>query len=401
MSEKVTPAGDEAPERYAFSLMVGGPLYRLLLRMRLSGSTLQFLQRRTLAILTLVWLPLLVLAILEGNAWDGVGVSFLKDIGAQARLLVSLPLLIAAETIVDRQMRGSIPLFTESGLLEGAQREQFASAIASARRWLDSTPAELTLLALVYAFMLAGALPQVATLTVDSWHGTFREGRHVLTLAGWWGALISLPVYQFLLVRWYFRLLVWWRFLWQVAKIDLKLEPLHADRMGGLGFLSRLSGAFVPLLLAQGAMVSGVIADQILYAGAKLTDFQVEIVAISAAMTIFVAGPLFALHAATFLAPSTRELLKYEALSMRYARQFDRKWLSGVVPDEPLLGNSDEQTLADLNANYESVQRMHVLPINKTALIKLLLAVPVPMLPLLLTMFSFKDLVLQVVSLLF
>ena len=329
MSEKVTPAGNEAPERYAFSLMVGGPLYRLLLRMRLSGSTLQFLHRRTLAILTLAWLPLLVLAILEGHAWDGVGVPFLKDIGAQVRLLVSLPLLIAAETIVDRQMRDSIPLFTERGLLEGAQHEQFASAIASARRWLDSTPAELALLALVYAVTLGSALPQVAALTVESWHGTFREGRHALTLAGWWGALISLPVFQFLFVRWYFRLLVWWRFLWQVAKIDLKLEPLHADQMGGLGFLSRLSGAFVPLLLAQGAVVSGVIADQILYAGAELTDFQVEIVAISAAMTMFVAGPLFAFMPNLYRARHAG-MLKYEALSMRYARQFDRKWLSGA-----------------------------------------------------------------------
>ena len=351
-------------------------------------------------ILTLVWLPLLVLALLEGHAWDGVGVPFLKDIGAQVRLLVSLPLLIAAEAIVDRQMRDSIPLFTERGLLEGAQHEQFASAIASARRWLDSTPAELALLALVYAVTLGSALPQVAALTVESWHGTFREGRHALTLAGWWGALISLPVFQFLFVRWYFRLLVWWRFLWQVAKIDLKLEPLHADQMGGLGFLSRLSGAFVPLLLAQGAVVSGVIADQIIYAGAKLTDFQLEIAAISAAMTIFVAGPLLAFMPHLYRAKRTG-VLKYEELSMRYARKFDRKWLSGEVPDEPLLGNSDEQTLADLNANYESVRRMRLLPINKTDLIKLLLAVPVPMLPLLLTMFSFKDLVLQVVSLLF
>ena len=71
------------------------------------------------------------------------------------------------------------------------------------------------------------------------------------------------------------------------------------------------------------------------------------------------------------------------------------------MPDEPLLGNSDEQTLADLNTNYETVRRMRLLPISKTALITLLVAVPVPVLPLLLTMFSFKDLVLQVVSLLF
>ena len=274
------------------------------------------------------------------------------------------------------------------------------NAIDAARRWLDSVPAELILVALVYAATFAEALPQAIIFTADSWHGTVREGDRTLTLAGWWGALISMPVYQFLFLRWYFRLVIWWRFLWQVAKIDLKLEPLHADQMGGLGFLSRLSGAFVPLLLAQGAMVSGVIADQILYAGAKLTDFQVEIVAISTVMTIFVAGPLFVFMPNLYRAKYAG-MLKYEALSIRYARQFDRKWLSGAVPDEPLLGNSDEQTLADLNTNYESVQRMRLIPISKTALIKLLVAVPVPMLPLLLTMFSFKDLVLQVLSLLF
>ena len=400
MSEEVPSTGDESPESYALPLMVGGPLYRMLMRMRLSGPGLQFLQRRTLVVLTLAWLPLLMLTVLEGHAWGGLGVPFLKDIDAQARLLVALPLLIASEAIVHRQMRDSVPLFAERGLIEGAQRAQFVEAIAAARRWLDSVPAELVLVALVYTVTLAGALPQAIVFTTDSWHGTFRDGQRTLTLAGWWAALVSMPVYQFMLVRWWFRLVIWWRFLWQVAKIDLKLEPLHADRMGGLGFLSRLSGAFVPLLLAQGAMVSGVIADQILYAGAKLTDFQVEIVAISAAMTIFVAGPLFA-FVPNLVRAKQAALLKHEALSMRYARTFDRKWLSGDVPDEPLLGNSDEQTLADLNANYESVQRMLVLPISKTALIKLLLAVPVPMLPLLLTMFSFKDLVRQVISLLF
>jgi hypothetical protein len=380
--------------------MVGGPLYRLLMRMRLSGPSLQFLQRRIVAVLTLAWLPLLVLTALEGHAWDGPSVPFLKDIDAQARLLVALPLLVAAEVIVHRRMGGSIPLFVERGLIVGAQRAQFVEAIASARRWLDSVLAELTLLALVYAVTLAGALPQEIIFTADSWHGTLRAGHRTLTLAGWWTALVSMPLYQFMLLRWYFRLVIWWRFLWQVAKIELKLEPLHADRMGGLGFLSRLSGAFAPLLLAQGAMISGVIADQIFYAGAKLTDFQVEIVAISAAMTIFVSGPTLA-FIPNLVRAKQAGLLKYEALSMRYARKFDRKWLSGAVPDEPLLGNSDEQTLADLDTNYESVRRMHIAPIDKPTLIMLLLAVPAPMLPLLLTMFSFHDLVLQVLSVLF
>ncbi|HEY5849889.1 MAG TPA: hypothetical protein VIT62_03865 [Lysobacter sp.] len=400
MSDPVPRSPDESTRPYALSLMTGGPLYRLLARLHLSDPALGLLQRRTLAILAITWLPLLILSILEGHAWDGVGVPFLKHIGAQVRLLVSLPLLIAAEAIIHQRMRDSIPMFVARGLVDGPKREQFASAITSARRWLDSMPAELVLLALVYAFTLGGALPQVATLTVDSWHGKIRDGHHVLTMAGWWGALVSLPLYQLLMVRWYFRLLIWWRFLWQVSKIELNLEPLHADRMGGLGFLSRLGSAFVPLLLAQGAMVSGVIADQIFYVGASLTDFQVEIVAISVAMTLFVTGPL-CVFTPNLSRAKQIGLLKHEELSMQYARRFDHKWLSGSAPDEPLLGNSDAQTLADLDSSYESVRAMHLIPIDKSTLVKLLIAVPVPMLPLLLTMFSFKDLVVRVVSILF
>lgn len=396
----VPNTGDDPSERYAFPLMAGGALHRALTRAHLSGPALQFLHRRILAILTVTWLPLLALSILEGHAWDGIGVPFLKDIGAQTRLLISLPLLLVAEGVVQRRILAAIPLFADRGLIEGVQRGQLVDAIASGRRWLDSVPAELLLVALVYAVALSGSLPQATTLTVDTWHGKFRDGRHVLTLAGWWVAVVSLPLYQFLLVRWYFRLLVWWRFLWQVAKIELKLQPLHPDRMAGLGFLSRLSGAFALFLLAQGVMASGVIADQILYGGAVLSDFRVEIVAAGIFTATIVIGPLFAFVRVLSRAKQAG-LLKHEALSMRYARQFDRKWSSGAVPDEPLLGNADVQTLADLGNSYEPVRRMIVLPIDKSSLILLLAAALAPMLPLLLTMFSLKEMALRVISVLF
>ena len=126
MSEKVPSTGDESPERYAPPVMLGGPLYRLLLRMRLSGlqpavsATPDFGDPHS-RVASAAGTDRL-----EGHAWGGLGVPFLKDVDAQARLLVSLPLLIASETIVHRQMLGSIPLFTERGLIEGAQRAQFA-----------------------------------------------------------------------------------------------------------------------------------------------------------------------------------------------------------------------------------------------------------------------------------
>ena len=63
---------------------------------------------------------------------------------------------------------------------------------------------------------------------------------------------MSLPLFQFLLVRWYFRLFIWGRFLWQVSRIQLALIPSHPDRCAGLGFLSTIHETFAPVLIAQG-----------------------------------------------------------------------------------------------------------------------------------------------------
>ena len=147
-------------------------------------------------------------------------------------------------------------------------------------------------------------------------------------------------------------------------------------------------------------MVSGVLADHILYSGAALTDFQVEIAVICVVMAVLVLAPLLAFQPALSRARQAG-LLKYEALSTRYARSFDRKWFGGPEPDEPLLGNPDVQTLADLGNSYEAVSRMHVIPIDRATLLKLLGAVLLPMVPLLLTMFSLKDLLLQALQIMF
>ena len=65
---------------------------------------------------------------------------------------------------------------------------------------------------------------------------------------------MSLSLYQFVLLRWYFRLFIWTRFLWQVSRIDLRLIPTHPDRCGGLGFVAAVGNAFVPILPAQGGL---------------------------------------------------------------------------------------------------------------------------------------------------
>jgi hypothetical protein len=84
-----------------FSLVLGGPLYQLWRRTSLAGDALQLLHRRIVATVLLAWPPLLLLAVAEGSAWSGrVELPFLHDVELHARMLIALPLLIAAELTV-------------------------------------------------------------------------------------------------------------------------------------------------------------------------------------------------------------------------------------------------------------------------------------------------------------
>ena len=67
-------AGGSKPwqDQADFSLVLGGPLYQLLRRARLSDDALMLQRRRVIVISLLTWLPLLLLAALGGRLFGGV-----------------------------------------------------------------------------------------------------------------------------------------------------------------------------------------------------------------------------------------------------------------------------------------------------------------------------------------
>src|SRR3954469_17648712 len=78
-------------ERQDFSLVLGGPLFQLLHRMHVSGDALELIRQRILVIVAISWLPLLVLSVLEGQAWAGrAAVPFLWDVEANIRFLIAM-----------------------------------------------------------------------------------------------------------------------------------------------------------------------------------------------------------------------------------------------------------------------------------------------------------------------
>ena len=381
-----------------FSLVLGGPLYQLLLRTRLSGKTLELTRRRVAALIILTWLPLLVLSLSEGTAWGGVMLPFLYDVEIHVRFLIALPLLVVAELVVHQRMRSVVMQFLERRLVPESEIPKFEAAVVSAIRMRNSVLAELSLIVLV-VFGVGSLWRGQIALDLPSWYGTQVQGQLSPSAAGWWLGLVSLSVFQFLLLRWYYRIFIWARFLRAVSRLDLDLRPMHPDRCGGVGFLGAVAHAFTPLLLAQGAVLSGMMANRIFFSGATLPEFKLELAGLVTVILLIVLTPLLAfslkLHEA-----KRKGLREHGALAQRYVREYDQKWLRGS-PDEPLVGSADIQSLADLGNSFEVVKEMKWAPFYWRTVVQLTVVTLLPVLPLTLTMISPEELLDRLMKILF
>jgi len=400
-SRASSSANDRLLESQDFSLVLGGPLYQLLRRSHLTDDALQLVRQRIIVISLFAWLPLLALSALEGQMLGGrVAVPFLYDVENHVKFLLVMPLLIAAELVVHQRMRFVVRQFLERNLIPESALPRFDAAIASAFRLRNSVLAELLLIAFVYGVGILIVWRYFMTLNTATWYAAPSAGGLKLSLAGMWYVYVSLAFYQFLLLRWYYRLFIWSRFLCQVTRIELSLIPTHPDRVGGLGFLGNTVYAFVPLAVAHGAILAGWIANRIFFVGAALPDFKVEIAAVILFLLCLVLGPLllFAPQLAQAKRTGNRE---YGTLAERYVREFDAKWLRGGAPaDEPLVGSADIQSLADLANSFDVVKTMQIAPISRDALLRLVAATLAPVIPLALTMMPLEELLKKLLGIL-
>jgi hypothetical protein len=386
----------------SFSLVLGGPLYQLLRRTHLSDDALHMVRRRVLVISLFAWLPLFVLSALDGHLLDQrIAVPFLFDLETHIRFLVVVPLLLFAELVVHQRLLPVARTFLDRRLIPESAMPRFDAAVGSAFRLRNSVLAEIVLLAAVYGVGVLIVWRRYTALEADTWYGTFSAAGSQLSVAGLWYGCVSLPIFQFLLLRWYFRVFIWTRFLWQVSRIRLTLVPTHPDELGGLGFLSLTVYAFTMLLVAHGAMLAAQIADRVLLLGTAFTEFKVEIAAMWLFLLCMVFGPLLVFTRQLAEAKRTG-LREYGTFAERYVRQFDSKWLQhGEADQEALLGSGDIQSLADLANSFGVIRNMRLAPISRTAILQLTAAVIVPIGPLLLTTMPLEALLKKLFGLVF
>jgi|KBSSwiStaDraftv2_1062776.scaffolds.fasta_scaffold00553_24 hypothetical protein len=379
----------EPPE---FSLAVGGPLYDAYLRTHLADKPIALVHRRVLAYLLITWVPLCLLSPFDARGAD-VTVSFLRDIDVHTRLLIALPLFVVAEPFVHGRLTGAVRQFIDRGLIAPADLRRFGTAVVSSVKLRNSPLLEIAILLVAF---IGGqwAWESRVSLKVGTWYNNYAADGSTLTLAGRWYAFVSLPLFRFLALRWLVRLIVvWYRFLWLVSRIPLRLNALHPDRTGGLGFLNTSVFAFAPILLANASLLSGMVAQRIWYEGATLPQFKMEILGVVVVLMLLVLLPqtFFAIQLERTWRTSSGE---YGILGSRYVDEFRRKWLT-LRPHtrESLVGSADIQSLADLANAYEVIRDMYLVPITRTTVLRLGVLTIIPLLPLLLTMVPFEQIV--------
>ena len=386
---------------FAFPLGTEGPFFKLQVALRLANGDPPPIARRVLAGILISWVPLLILCLIQPDArLDEAGVnatsSLLTHISVYARFFVTLPLLIYAENAVRPQLEQALRQAVVTGLIPPDRQAAFADLLITALKWRESRLAETVMIALAY---LVGhfAIDILTARLHSNW--THVEG--TLTWAGVWYAYVSTPLLQFMGLRWVYRLLIWWRVMRGMARLNLAIKPAHPDQRGGLAFLGDSIEAFAILAFAFSATAAGAVADFVVNAGADMLELKGTIGGAALIILVMFISPLL-----FFFSPMLRAkehaLLAYEGLAERYFLAFDRKWLASRsgTPEPPNLAEADFSGATDLISLVKGVREMKYLPVTKEGLLPLVIAVILPFLPLIAVAMPVQELLGNVLKLL-
>jgi hypothetical protein len=360
-----------------FSLTRGGPFYRLTTLFGRSESERYQVVKRALLGVSLGWLPLLVLACLQGLAvGTRVKIPFLLDYAANVRFLIALPILILAESAIDERWRTIVLEFLRSGLVDRNNIAPYEAIIGKVTRLRDRALPELAMLGLAYLAPLLLGKTDLLMSGITNWHA-LRAGE--LSMAGWWFRVVSAPIFRFLLLRWLWRMFLWTLFIWRVSRIRLYLVATHTDLAAGLGFLSEGQKAYSPIVFAGGTVIAGSVLNAIRYEGQRLSSLQIPMIAYGMLAIIVLVVPLLVVTPA-LLKTKRKALRDYGGLVTKHNQLFEAKWIDDDGPErQSILGNQDPSSLASLGNSFTVVRQMGIVPIDKPTLVTLALAAALPM----------------------
>ena len=364
-----------------------GPYFRVQASLGLIKAESLHVRRRAVMAALIAWLPLVILSAIDGRAIGATRQgSMLMDIAVHARYLIALPLLLLAESVTLPALAVIARHFGEAGLVASDSRSRYTELLDSTRKMLASPRTDLAILLVAYVVTLT--VSPLYPPDVSSWVRPV-PGTHEMSLAGWWRALVSQPLFLLFGFGWLWRVALWGRFLYGVSRLRLHLIPPHPDRAAGLGFTGLSLRAFLILALAFSIPIAAAVANEVINYGRNIAEFKFLVAGYVIAVMLVFTAPLFTLSP-VLLRTRTRGILQYDPLASELGRRFEQKWLgSSVVPEE--LSAPDFSATTDLYSIAEKVRQMRLLPVTALQLVMLALAALLPFLPVVIAVMPLKS----------
>jgi hypothetical protein len=390
VSSPEDPMPKPSQDQPRFSLVQGGLWYHIEQRLGLVHEPPPDSKVRIWIGIVVALLPLVVLCAMQGVLYGSrVTLPLWLDLTIYARFLVGMPLLVLSERIIDDRLALAVRYLHSTDLAGERAAQAMEGALRKLDRALDSPIPEGLLL--VGSFLLAWLNSHaILGLPVSSWRQTTAGAGWSTTLAGRWLDLVSLPLFNFLVFRWLWRIGLWSIFLGRVSRMDLHLEPTHPDGAAGLGFLGEIHTVFGLFLVPLAASVAARGVQWVQFGGGTIEGFGKAAGAFAVIGLAIALGPLF-VFMPKLLATKRRGLLEYGGFALEYTRGFDQKWLRGARTEESPLGSGDIQSLADLANSYTVVRNMRFAPLTLQNAVPIVLSMGLPMVPFLTAILPLKD----------
>lgn len=367
-----------------FSLFRNDPLNRLFAKIGIGAEHPISLVARFSLLLIVTALPTAMFCWYDGYTFGRPrAMNLFGDIAAWGQAFLGYPLFIISEVVIGNKTEETARHFLRGGIIANKHRSKFlkidAHISALARRRLP----EIVCFLMGFIFALLWLKEEMGN-GYETWHAIGPAGAQWPTKAGWWAALVGIPIFNFWWLRSIWKIVLWCFYLFKVSRFKLQLIASHPDMTGGLAFLSQTQASFAIVIFAFGfGIIAPLIGYKLEIEGAAFESF-----AVAAPLFSFIIGaPIFFSVPLLFFTKQLAQVKKiavfaYHDRARDAAMHFEERWLTACKGrDCDVLLSSYLSGMNNLHTAYNQIKRMRVVPFDIKSFTQLLASTAGSLLP--------------------
>ena len=382
-----------------FSLTDNGFITRVLRNFKLD-------QKRVLLgfiAICLTWLPLVILCAIDGKLFSGTGLPFVKDIAIQGRILIGIPMLLLIKPFVYSRIPRVLKYISEV-LIAPEDRDQFISgALRKTKKNTDSGWSEIFIFLLVTIFAI-GPTGQITSFISQhqsaSWLFDENNGNNVLSMAGNYAQYISKPVFQFLLLRWLLRYLIWIALIFRISKMDLNLKPTHPDGSGGISMIFLAQRNFILFFIVCGMVIATVMINLLNDKMVTFEAIQIEILGYIIFSIFLILFPLL-FFSRKLIRTKYEGQLELSRAATNLSKKYEEQWVKPMGNEKRIAEDTvDPSMQVDYSGVYILLQELRIIPVRFGDIGIMAVSLFIPFIPIFFIQFSVVEILQKLIGLL-